>query len=80
MVLKGISKRGDKYLRKLLINGAHSVIQNANEPGAWVTNLLKRRTVNVASVALANKMARTIWAVLAHNKPCIKAPPETVQH
>ncbi|HBS5837306.1 TPA: IS110 family transposase [Klebsiella variicola] len=80
VVLKGISKRGDKYLRKLLINGAHSVIQNANEPGAWVTNLLKRRTVNVASVALANKMARTIWAVLAHNKPYIKAPPETVQH
>ncbi|EHF4985803.1 ISCro5 transposase [Citrobacter freundii] len=67
--LLGISKRGDKYLRKLLINGAHSVIQNAREPGAWVTDLLKRRPVNVASVALANKMARIIWAVLAHGRP-----------
>lgn len=67
--LLGISKRGDKYLRKLLVNGAHSVIQNAREPGAWVTDLLKRRPINVASVALANKMARIIWAVLAHGRP-----------
>ncbi|MDI6978448.1 IS110 family transposase [Serratia sp. Se-RSBMAAmG] len=65
----GISKRGDKYLRKLLVNGAHSVIQNAREPGEWVTNLLKRRPINVASVALANKMARIIWAVLAQGRP-----------
>lgn len=79
VVLKGISKRGDKYLRKLLINGAHSVIQNANEPGSWVTDLLKRRPVNVVSVALANKMARTIWAVLAHGKPYLRTPPETVK-
>lgn len=78
IILKGISKRGDKYLRKLLINGAHSVIQNAKEPGPWVTDLLKRRPVNVASVALANKMARTIWAVLAHNKPYLRTPSETV--
>lgn len=67
--LLGISKRGDKYLRKLLVNGAHSVIQNAREPGEWVTNLLKRRPINVASVALANKMARIIWAVLAQGRP-----------
>ena len=67
--LLGISKRGDKYLRKLLVNGAHSVIQNAREPGLWVTDLLKRRPINVASVALANKMARIIWAVLAHGRP-----------
>ena len=65
----GISKRGDKYLRKLLVNGAHSVIQNAREPGPWVTDLLKRRPINVTSVALANKMARIIWAVLAHGRP-----------
>ncbi|MDE9433490.1 IS110 family transposase [Xenorhabdus bovienii] len=68
ILLQGISKRGDKYLRKLLINGAHCVIQNAREPGPWVTDLLKRRPVNVVSVALANKMARTIWAVLAHGR------------
>lgn len=67
--LLGISKRGDKYLRRLLVNGAHSVIQNANEPGPWVTELLQRRPVNIVSVALANKMARTIWAVLAHGRP-----------
>jgi transposase len=67
--LLGISKRGDKYLRKLLVNGAHSVIQNAREPGPWVTDLLKRRPVNVASVALANKMARIIWAVLSQGRP-----------
>lgn len=69
LLLLGISKRGDKYLRKLLVNGAHSVIQNANEPGPWVTGLLKRRPINVVSVALANKMARKIWAVLAHGRP-----------
>lgn len=56
--LLGISKWGDKYLRKLLVNGAHSVIQNANEPGLWVTALLTRRPINVVSVVLANKMAR----------------------
>ncbi|RUT66914.1 IS110 family transposase [Morganella morganii] len=69
ILLQGISKRGDKYLRKLLVNGAHSVIQNASEPGPWVTELQKRRPVNVVSVALANKMARIIWAVLAHDRP-----------
>lgn len=67
--LLGISKRGDKYLRKLLVNGAHSVIQNAREPGPRVTDMLKRRPINVVSVALANKMARIIWAVLAHGRP-----------
>ena len=67
--LLGIIKRGDKYLRKLLVNGAHSVIQNASTPGPWVTELLKRRPVNVVSVALANKMARMIWAILAHGRP-----------
>jgi transposase len=68
IVLHGISKRGDKYLRKLLINGAHSVIQNAREPGPWIEQLKRRRPLNVAVVALANKMARTIWAILAHSR------------
>ncbi len=67
--LHGISKRGDKYLRTLLIHGARSVMTNAREPGPWVEQLKKRRPWNVVIVALANKMARTIWAVLAHNRP-----------
>ena len=70
--LLGISKRGDKYLRKLLVNGAHSVIQNAREPGPWVTDMLKRRPINVVSVALANKMARMIWAILVHGRTYLK--------
>jgi transposase len=66
--LLGISKRGDTYLRTLLIHGARAVIQHAKEPGAWLTNLLARRPHNTAAVALANKMARTIWALLAHDR------------
>ncbi len=64
----GISKRGDTYLRTLLIHGARSVIVNSKQPSAWVTNLTQRRAANVAVVALANKMARTIWALLAHER------------
>lgn len=66
--LLGISKRGDSYLRTLLIHGARSVLQHAKEPGAWVTQLRARRPLNVVTVALANKMARTIWALLAHGR------------
>jgi transposase len=66
--LLGISKRGDTYLRTLLIHGARSVIGHAKEPGPWLTNLLARRPHNTAAVALANKMARTIWALLAHDR------------
>lgn len=67
--LHGISKRGDTYLRTLLIHGARSVIEHAKEPGPWVEEMLKRRPKNVVIVALANKMARTIWAVLASDRP-----------
>ncbi len=56
------------YLRTLLIHGARSVIVNSKQPSAWVTNLTQRRAANVAVVALANKMARTIWALLAHER------------
>lgn len=66
--LHGISKRGDTYLRTLLIHGARSVLQHAKEPGPWVEQLGQRRPSNVVVVALANKMARTIWAVLAHGR------------
>lgn len=70
-VLLGISKRGDTYLRTLLIHGARAVIRvAARKPDAdpWLKNLLARRHPNVAAVALANKNARTIWALLAHDR------------
>ncbi|KIP14612.1 transposase [Burkholderia ubonensis] len=67
--LHGISRRGDTYLRTLLIHGARSVLTHAKEPGPWVEQMKKRRPMNVVIVALANKMARTIWAVLAHDRP-----------
>jgi transposase len=67
--LHGISKRGDTYLRTLLIHGARSVLTHVKEPGPWVEQMNKRRPRNVVVVALANKMARTIWAVLAHDRP-----------
>jgi transposase len=69
--LLGISKRGDKYLRTLLIHGARSVLNNsraAKDPSTWLGGLMLRRPRNVASVALANKMARQIWAILAHDR------------
>lgn len=60
----GISKRGDTYLRTLLIAGARAVIARSGKSG-WIERLLQRRHYNVVVVALANKMARTAWAVLA---------------
>lgn len=69
--LLGISKRGDAYLRTLLIHGARAVIRTAElKPDAdpWLKALLARRNKNVAAVALANKNARTIWALLAHDR------------
>ena len=66
--LLGISKRGDVYLRTLLIHGARSVIQHQKEHAPWLDKLLMRRPRNVVAVALANKMARTIWALLAHDR------------
>lgn len=52
----------------LLIHGARSVLTYAKEPGPWVEQIKKRRPTNVVIVALANKMGRTIWAVLAHER------------
>lgn len=66
--LLGMSKRGDAYLRTLLIHGARSVLRHAKTPGAWLKQLIQRRPPNVVIVALANKIARTIWAVLAHGR------------
>lgn len=70
--LLGISKRGDSYLRTLLIHGARAVIRLAeNKPGyagSWLAGVLKRRHKNVAAVALANRNARIAWALLAHDR------------
>jgi transposase len=69
--LLGISKRGDTYLRTLLIHGARAVVRvSERKPNAdpWLKNLLARRHKNVAAVALANKNVRTIWALLAHDR------------
>lgn len=70
-ILLGISKRGDTYLRTLLIHGARAVIRVAEskaEPESWLRKLMARRNKNVAAVALANKNARIIWALLAKGK------------
>ena len=70
-VLLGISKRGDKYLRWLLIHGARSVLRCAGKHTdrrrKWAQAVEHRRGRNIAGVALANKNARTAWAVLARN-------------
>jgi transposase len=70
--LLGISKRGDRYLRTLLVHGARSVIvrvlKRDDEKDGWLKRLLERRHVNVATVALAHKTVRTVWAMLAHDR------------
>lgn len=63
-----LSKRGDPYLRTLFIHGARSVIERAKVKPKWLEQLLARRPHNVAVVALANKMARTAWALIAHGR------------
>lgn len=66
--LLNISKRGDTYLRTLLVHGARSVLSCSKTPNKWLDGLAKRRPANVVTVALANKIARTIWALLAFNR------------
>lgn len=69
--LLGISKRGDAYLRTLLIHGARSVLYRASEKtgaGGWLTELAVRRHSNIAAVAQANKTARIAWALLARDR------------
>ena len=64
----GISKRGNAYLRRLFVQGARAVLQQkaSQSPGlkAWLDPLTARTHRNVACVALANKLARMVWAVL----------------
>ena len=70
--LLGISKRGDGYLRMLLIHGARAVIRFAEskqDKNPWLVGLIGRRNKNIAAVALANKNVRIIWAMLARDTP-----------
>lgn len=66
--LLGISKRGDTYVRTLLVQGARAVLLRSKSPSAWLVDLARRRPTNVAVVAQANKTARTLWALLAHER------------
>ena len=70
--LLGISKRGDVYLRKLLVHGARATLRwidtKHDERSQWLKALIARRGKNRAAVALANKNARIVWALLAHNQ------------
>ena len=70
--LGSISKQGDRYLRSLFMAGALAVIRYAKINGAkhrpWLTALLVRRPVKVAAIALANKIARMVWAMMARGE------------
>jgi transposase len=72
-----ISKAGNRYLRMMLVVGALSVIRRAKQAGytrrPWLTQLLERRSTKVAAIALANKIARTAWAMMAHGT-CYQEP------
>ncbi len=68
----GISKRGDRYLRALLIHGARAAVQRAAQKSdsrsAWINQLCQRRGKNISAVAVANKNARILWALLARGE------------
>jgi transposase len=66
--LGAVSKRGERTIRRLLIIGASAVVQQASRRGApkgsWLAQMLARKPKMLVTVALANKMARVIWALL----------------
>ena len=70
-MLLGISKRGDAYLRCLLVHGARSAVRTAKDKddrlSRWITNLQARRHANVVAVAMANKMARMAWVIMTRD-------------
>ncbi len=80
-ILLGISKRGDKYLRSLIVHGARSVVKHAHKKddalSRWVMRLVDRRGKNKATVALANKLARIAWVIttqdVRYNPRCLTA-------
>jgi transposase len=70
--LGGVTKQGNRYLRSMLTVGALAVVRYAERHGTkrpWIVRLLARRSTKVAAVALANKMARMAWAIMAKNEP-----------
>ena len=70
--LGGISKQGNRYLRQMLVVGALAVIRYAERHGSrrpWLVRLMARRKTKVAAVALANKTARMIWAIMTSGQP-----------
>lgn len=71
--LAGISKMGDQYLRRLLVIGMMSrmrrIAQNPERYDPWFADILTRKPGKVAAVAMANKTARMVWAVLTRNEP-----------
>ena len=87
--LVGHQQAGDTYLRTLMIHGARAVIrfaENKAEPESWLRKLMARRNKNVAAVALANKNARVVWALLANDRtfrpdytPAIDGRPQGVK-
>ena len=70
--LGGISKRGDAYLRTLLVHGARVVLTRAKEPSDWLTAIKGRRPTNVAITAQAAKTARIIWALSAKEQAYVR--------
>jgi transposase len=77
--LFGITKRGNKYLRKLLIHGARAALptlsRSTTRIGEWLRALLTRAHFNTVVVALANKLARIAWAVLRSGRSFEKPAP-----
>ena len=78
--LGGITKQGNRYLRQLLVVGALAVIRYAERHGSrrpWLVQLMARRSTKIAAVALANKNARMIWAIMtsgeAYREPQLQA-------
>lgn len=73
IILQGISKRGDAYLRRLLIHGARAVVQHCKKKkdkrSQWIARKLETSHPNVVSVAVANKNARIVWALLVNKEP-----------
>ena len=80
--LLGISKRGNRYLRRLFVQCARSIIRFREKEGApfgaWLTELMSHAHQNVAVVALANKLVRIAWAVLFRNEPYRTSVPVSV--
>jgi len=72
----GISKRGNPYLRAMVIHCARAVMARQKEHSTWLQRLMRDRPWNVAVVALANKIARTIWALLAHGRRYAPVAPQ----